>query len=128
VETDRITAKKRVLIVDDEKVITMTLAWIFKGKGYETATAYSAEEAMRLLGEWIPQLAILDVSLPGMNGVDLAIHIRGRCPDCQLLLISGKPDSMEALNRAEGNGHSLELMAKPVPPAVLLDRAAELLA
>lgn len=127
-ETDRISAKKRILIVDDEKVITITLAWIFKGKGYDTCTAYSAEEAMPLLDGWIPQLAIIDVSLPGMNGVDLAIHIKGRCRDCRLLLISGKPDSMEALDRAEGNGHILELLAKPIPPAVLLDRAAELLA
>lgn len=63
-----------------------------------------------------------------MNGVDLAIRLRALCPQCQILLISGKPETQEVMERACANGHVLELMAKPVPPRILLDRAAELLA
>jgi DNA-binding response OmpR family regulator len=116
-----------VLIVDDEKVISITLGQIFRGKGYEARTAYSAEEAMPILDGWAPDLAVLDVSLPGMNGVDLAIRVKALHPECRVLLISGKPETLEIVESAGRNGHILELIAKPVPPAVLLDRAAELL-
>lgn len=119
---------RRVLIVDDEKVISVTLSIIFASKGYEVRKAYSAEEGLSLLNGWTPDLALLDVCLPGMNGIDLAILMKGTYPQCCILLISGKPDSMDLLDRASRNGHVLELMAKPVPPGVLLDRAAQLLA
>ena len=127
-DPDRPKASPHVLIVDDENVICMTLAWIFRAKGYETRTAGSAEEALTLLNPWIPHIAILDVSLPGMDGVDLAIHLKVLCPDCQLLLISGQPDSIESLKRAQDKGHQLELLPKPISPTLLLDRAAEMLA
>jgi DNA-binding response OmpR family regulator len=128
VEITQVNGARHVLIVDDEKVIAITLGRIFSGIGYEVRTAYSAEEALTLMNGWTPELAVLDVSLPGMNGVDLAIHLRGLRPECRVLLISGKPDTQEVMERACRNGHELELMAKPVPPRILLDRAAELLA
>lgn len=126
-ESTRVNATRRVLIVDDEKVIAITLGRIFSGTGYEVRTAYSAEEALVLLDGWSPDLAVLDVSLPGMNGIELAVHLKGLSAGCRVLLISGKPETQEVMERAEENGHVLELMAKPVPPRVLLDRAAELL-
>ncbi|HEX3571920.1 MAG TPA: response regulator [Acidobacteriaceae bacterium] len=119
---------RRVLIVDDEKVIAVTLSIIFAGKGYEVRKAYSAEEGLSILEGWAPDLALLDVCLPGMNGIDLAIHMKNAYPQCCILLISGKPDSMDLLDRATRSGYVLELMAKPVPPTVLLDRVAQLLA
>ena len=126
-ESTRVNAARRVLIVDDEKVIAITLGRIFSGTGYEVRTAYSAEEALVLLDGWSPDLAVLDVALPGMNGIELAIHLQGLSAGCCVLLISGKPETQEVMEHAGRNGHVLELMAKPVPPRVLLDRAAELL-
>jgi CheY-like chemotaxis protein len=64
--------KKRVLIVDDEHIIADTLVAIFSGAGYESRAAYSAEGALGLIPSWPPQLAIVDVILPGMNGIDFA--------------------------------------------------------
>lgn len=127
VESVRANAAQRVLIVDDEKVIAITLGRIFSGTGYEVRIAYSAEEALSSLNGWVPELALLDVSLPGMNGVELAIHLKALSPGCRILLISGKPETQEVVEHAGRNGHVLELMAKPVPPRALLDRAAELL-
>ena len=126
-QTSGANTAPRVLIVDDEKVIAITLARIFSSKGYDARTAYSAEDALPLLDDWAPDLAVLDVSLPGMNGVDLAIGLKALRPNCRILLISGKPETLEVVERAGRSGHVLELIAKPVPPAFLLDRAAELL-
>jgi CheY-like chemotaxis protein len=114
--------------VDDEKVIALTLGWIFKARGYESRVASSAEEAISMLDGWVPDLALLDIWLPGMNGIDFAIHLKGCYPDCRVLLISGKPESLELMQRARRGGHRLEVLPKPVAPAMLLDRAAELLA
>ena len=118
----------RILIIDDEKIISTTLAHIFSAKGYDVRAANSGEQALALLDTWIPHVAIVDVMLPGMDGVDVAIHLTACCPDVRILMISGLPDSVLALKRWRHDDHGLELLAKPVHPQCLLDRTAELLA
>ena len=118
----------RVLIVDDEKLIAITLKQIFSGKGYEVRTAASAEQALQTMHAWVPDLAVLDVALPGMNGIDLALHLKARWPGCRLLLISGAPEALALVDGGFWGGHRPELLAKPVHPDYLLDRVAGLLA
>jgi CheY-like chemotaxis protein len=112
---------RKVLVVDDEKTTTDTLTVIFREHGYQVRGVYSAEEAVDVVAEWQPDLALLDVNLPGMNGVDLAIAIRTSLPDCRVLLFSGYPDSADLLHMAMGAGHVFEIIAKPLHPTVLLD-------
>jgi CheY-like chemotaxis protein len=126
-ETDYWITGNRVLIVDDEDVIAITLSQIFRSFGYETRTADSAEEAVGLLESWKPDVALVDVYLPGMNGVDLGIYLRCVLPQCKVLLTSGHPGSGELRRDAARIGHAMELIAKPVHPRVLLDCVAELL-
>lgn len=122
------TTKHRVLIVDDEKVISFTLATVFNSHGYEARGVLSAELGLEILESWPPHLAIIDICLPGMNGVEFAMHLTTFHSDCRLLLVSGQPDSAEILDAAAQKGFPLEVFAKPVHPATLLLRAAELLA
>jgi DNA-binding response OmpR family regulator len=61
----------RVLIVDDERTTADTLALVFSSGGYETQTAYTTEQAIEVVAEWLPDLAIIDVVLPQTNGIDL---------------------------------------------------------
>jgi CheY-like chemotaxis protein len=126
VEPSRVSDGRRVLIVDDEKMVCLTLAQIFQSRGYETRTTLSAEAAIELLGTWIPDIAILDVSLPHMNGVELAILLAERCPQCRLLLFSGRPESGELVEDAAKGGNFFEIVAKPVHPAFLLEWAARI--
>jgi CheY-like chemotaxis protein len=76
----------KVLIVDDDRTIADTLALIFSSGGYETQTAYTAEQAIEIVAEWLPDLAIIDVVLPQTNGIDLAILLTAQCPACRLML------------------------------------------
>jgi DNA-binding response OmpR family regulator len=119
----------RILIVDDERVISDTLTTIFKNAGYDAKPVYSAEQALELLsqGDWLPDLAILDVRLPNMNGVDLAIHLKAEYPTCKVSLFSGQPSSAEILEMANAAGHSFGILAKPVHPTELLDLASTML-
>jgi DNA-binding response OmpR family regulator len=119
--------KPEVLIVDDEVNIGNSLAANFASRGYESKTAFSGEQAVEIIAEWEPDLAILDVGLPKMNGIDLAIVLKNGHPSCRVLLFSGQPNTADLLAQAEADGHLFEIVAKPVHPTVMLDRAAHLL-
>jgi DNA-binding response OmpR family regulator len=119
--------KSKVIIVDDEKNICESLAAIFKSRGYESKVAFSAEQAVEVIAEWEPDLAILDVGLPKMNGIDLAVALKTSHPACRVLLFSGQPNTTDLLADAAANGHPFEVMAKPVHPTVLLGKANDLL-
>jgi len=118
---------KRVLFVDDERLIADTLAIIFSNRGYETRAVYSAEQALEMISGWLPNLAIIDVRLPGMNGVDLAIRLRAEYPDCKVSLLSGQASTNDLLELARQNGHSFDILAKPVPPEELIAQTSLML-
>ena len=118
--------KKRVLIVDDEHVIADTLVTIFSAAGYESRAAYSAEGALDLIPGWPPHFAIVDVILPGMNGIDFAILLKAITPDCPVQLFSGQIDTASLLEAARGKGYAFEVVTKPVHPTELLALASAL--
>jgi len=118
---------RRILIVDDEQNIADTLLLIFQMRRYDVRVAYSAEGAIELIAEWCPDLAVLDVILPAMNGIDLAIVIKANYPACHVLLFSGHANTAMLLEEAGRKGHQFEILAKPVYPDLMLERASELL-
>lgn len=122
-----LTNGSKVLIVDDEVVIADTLAQIFSIHGQNVRAAYSAEQAIELIAAWKPDLAILDVVLPQMNGIDLAIFLRENYPSCQMLLFSGQIITAALAADASKRGHDFEILPKPVLVPDLLHKAAQLL-
>lgn len=116
--------KRRIFIVDDERELTDSLAAIFLQHGYDVRVAGSAEEAIELIAAWQPDLALVDVGLPGMNGIDLAMAIREAQPSCRLLLISGQQTTHDRLEEAARKGNLFEFLAKPVHPLFMLDYVA----
>lgn len=120
--------RHKVLIVEDERMIADTFAEIFSRVGYETRTAYTAEQSIEIMAEWLPDLAIIDVVLPQMNGIDLAILLRTRCPACRLMLLSGDEITSDLLDEAAKKGYKFDILAKPVHPTVVLESALNLLA
>ncbi len=115
------------MVVDDETVIADSLALIFSSNGYDVRTAYSAEQALEMLEEWRPNLAIIDVVLPGMNGIEFAIFLKASYPDVHFLLFSGQPGTGGMLEEAKMKGHLFEIMAKPLHPTFMLSTVANML-
>lgn len=68
--------KNRILVVDDEHLIRWSLEQNLKKQGYEVTTAGTGEDALRLLQEESPDLVLLDVQLPGMNGMQVLERIK----------------------------------------------------
>jgi DNA-binding NtrC family response regulator len=58
--------------------------------------------------------------MPGLSGVDLAIQIRSECPECKILLFSGQATTQDLLKDARRQGHTFELLQKPVNPSLML--------
>lgn len=121
-------ATPRVLVVDDERSISDTLAKIFATNGYEARVAYTAEQAREISAGWLPDLAIIDVVLPGMNGLELAHLLTVQCPGCRFLLFSGDTRTADLLADAATKGYAFDILAKPVHPTVILEAAEKLLA
>jgi DNA-binding NtrC family response regulator len=118
---------RKIMIVDDEETIADTLALIFSSNGYDARTAYSAEEALAILEEWPPDLAVIDVVLPGMNGIEFAIFLQASYPDVHFLLFSGQPGTGGLLEEAKKKGHLFEILAKPLHPTFMLATVANML-
>lgn len=112
----------RVLIVDDEQVIADTLALILRNRGYEVYTAYSGEAAVELAAALRPDVLIADMALGRMSGMDAALEVCRQLPDCRVILVSGQAPAPELLTRASQQGHSFEVLTKPVHPMKLLER------
>jgi two-component system nitrogen regulation response regulator NtrX len=78
-----------VLIVDDEEGIRESLSGIFEDEGYDAITARSAEEALKVLKEHSIDLILLDVWLPGIDGIQALKEIKDIKPDIPVIMISG---------------------------------------
>jgi DNA-binding NtrC family response regulator len=109
-----------VFVVDDEPVIASTLAAILNASGFQATAFNNPVDAIEAAERQGPGLLISDVVMPGMNGVDLAIHLKSLCPKCRVLLFSGQAASADLLKSAKEAGHDFELLLKPVHPKDLL--------
>jgi DNA-binding response OmpR family regulator len=118
---------ERILVVDDERAIADTLVAILQRFGYAASAAYNAEQALEVLNVFQPGLIISDVVMGKISGVELAILIRSRLPDCKLLLMSGHATTEDLMLGARSQGYTFEIVAKPIRPQQLLPRIAAIL-
>jgi DNA-binding NtrC family response regulator len=87
----------KVLIVDDEKNIRRTLRMVLSSKEYSVGDCASAEEAIRLMQEDPPDVVLLDIKLPGMDGIELLSKIRKDWPMTEVIMISGHGTIQDAV-------------------------------
>jgi two-component system, NtrC family, nitrogen regulation response regulator NtrX len=80
---------KTVLIVDDEKSICQSLGSILADEGYEVLTAENGEDALKIVEEEIPCLVLLDIWLPGMDGIEVLKLIKSEHPQVRVIIMSG---------------------------------------
>lgn len=109
-----------VIVVDDEKVIAITLAAILKRAGFDAHAMFSGREVLDSLESLQPDLLISDVVMPKMNGIELATIVRSRLPTCRILLFSGQALTSDLLEDAHLYHHEFEILNKPIHPTDLL--------
>lgn len=84
------TDKKRVLIVEDDAHIAEALKLNLSLQGYEATVAMSGTEGLRMWKEWNPDLIVLDIMLPGLDGLSVLRHIRLEDERLPVLILSAK--------------------------------------
>jgi len=91
----------RIIIVDDDEGIRETLAAILQEEGYHVDTAESGKEAIEKTNAKFYNLALIDIRLPDIEGIDLLKEIKGTVPKIRKIIITGYPtlqNAMEAVN------------------------------
>jgi two-component system nitrogen regulation response regulator NtrX len=91
-------ARERILIVDDEESILKALGDILADEGYEIVPAASGEEALAVVGEKPVDLVLLDIWLPGKDGVAVLREIKKFHPDLPVIMMSGHGSIETAVN------------------------------
>ena len=86
---ERRLAKERILIVDDEKNIVSSLTSILADEGYEVSIAGDGVEALELIQKDPPDLVILDIWLPGMDGIEVLKTLKSYNLGVEVLIMSG---------------------------------------
>ncbi len=89
--------KTRILVVDDSESIRDLLLSILQGEGYEVCVAKSAEEGLALLKEFRPAVAMVDIVLPGMSGLEMLSRIKHDSRDTEVLVMTGHTSAESAL-------------------------------
>jgi CheY-like chemotaxis protein len=117
-----------ILVVDDERVIADTLAAILCRSGYAAFPVYDAQSALEFAGAIVPDLVITDVSMPGMNGIEMAIALKSTQPEIKILLFSGQAATSDMLSHARASGHDFKMLSKPVHPSELLTNVSGMVA
>ena len=89
-ESSRPAGRKqlRVLIADDDRDMVATLAAILSDEGHQVREVYRGSEVMRLLAEFDPDVALVDIGMPGMSGYEVAREVREKHGSARPLLIA----------------------------------------
>jgi len=108
----------KLLIVDDVDEICEFVQSYFRRRGFNVFVAGSAENALSIIKEQSPDIMLLDMNLPGMNGVDLLRAVRRFNATVKVIMISGCPIDLQNAPQFKGL-NILEFIHKPVPLSVL---------
>lgn len=107
-----------ILIVDDERNIRLTLRDILEDEGHRTLLAESGERALELANKEELQMVILDVKLPGMDGIATFETLKARLPSLEVLMISGHSDIETAVKAVKMGAY--DFLEKPLSMTKIL--------
>lgn len=117
----------KILIVDDEADIRQILTYNLQKEGYEVFEASTGEEGIRKTKEVLPDLILLDVMMPEMDGIEVCEQLR-RTPGFENILICFLTARNEDYSQIAGlDAGADDYVAKPVKPKVLISRINALL-
>jgi two-component system, OmpR family, KDP operon response regulator KdpE len=114
----------RILVVDDEPQILRALGINLRARGYEVATAADGAEALQAASAHVPDLVILDLGLPDLDGVDVITGLRG-WSSVPILVLSGRADSVDKVGAFDAGAD--DYVTKPFGMDELLARLRAML-
>jgi two-component system, OmpR family, alkaline phosphatase synthesis response regulator PhoP len=117
----------KILLVDDEKDILEIVGYNLSQEGYQISTASNGREAIAKAKKELPQLIILDVMMPEMDGIEACENIR-KIPELQDTIITFLTARSEDYSQVAGfDAGADDYIAKPIKPKVLVSKVKALL-
>ena len=118
---------KKILIVDDEKDILELLDYHLIKEGYKTMKASNGKEALKVAKDFLPDLVLLDLMMPEMDGIETCLEFRENkiLKDCLIAILTARAEDYSQI--AGLNAGADDYINKPIKPRVLLSRIKALL-
>ncbi len=112
----------RILVVDDNILVRESYTELLRHRGYEVVEAGDGEQALDVLRAESVDLAIVDVMMPVMGGLELRQRLQEMAPVVETILVTGQPDRLENLmeDDCEFQAGRVAVLYKPVHPVKLL--------
>ena len=111
--------KSRVLVVDDDPALAEMLTIVLRGEGFETAVVSDGPHALPAVRELRPDVVLLDLMLPGMNGIDVCRAIRAEF-GVPIVMLTAKSDTVDVVLGLESGAD--DYVIKPFKPKELVAR------
>jgi DNA-binding NtrC family response regulator len=115
--------KIRIMLVDDEERFLSTTKKLLIKKGYETLTATSGAEALETLKQKNIHVVILDVKMPGMDGIETLKEIKRQFPLVEVIMLTGHATVESAIDGLKSG--ATDYLMKPTGIEELLEKAEE---
>lgn len=110
----------KVLLVDDEQTFVKTLSERLQMRDLESETAYDGEQALSFVDDKEPDVMVLDLKMPGINGMEVLRKVTKKFPDIRVIILTGHgTDRDEEESRRLG---VFDYLKKPVDIEVLVNR------
>ena len=120
-------SNNRILLVDDENDILEFLSYNLKNEGFEVLTCNDGQTALNIIDDFMPHLIVLDVMMPGMDGIETCEQIRLN-PKFNNILITFLTARSEDYSQVAGlEAGADDYINKPIKPKVLVSRVKALL-
>jgi two-component system response regulator MtrA len=111
--------KSRVLVVDDDPALSEMLSIVLRGEGFDTAVVSDGPRALPAVRELRPDVVLLDLMLPGMNGIDVCRAIRAES-GVPIVMLTAKSDTVDVVLGLESGAD--DYVIKPFKPKELVAR------
>jgi len=113
--------KAKVLVVDDDRVVRQSYQRSLTGMRCRVRTAMNGSEALKLMEDDPSDVVLVDIRMPGMDGISLLRQIKDRWPECEVVVITGYPSIETAKEAVRLGAHNY--LAKPVGPKEVVEAA-----
>src|SRR5467141_1988343 len=112
------TENRRILIIDDERPILITLEALLERHDYQVDTAPTASQGLKLLKSKSPSLVLLDLQLPDADGLEMLDRIKTELPDIQVIILTAHDSLHNAIESIKRGAY--HFISKPYAPEELL--------
>jgi two-component system nitrogen regulation response regulator NtrX len=110
--------EKKILIVDDEERVVQSIAGVLEDEGFQVTEAKSGEEAIKIFQQEVPDVTLLDIWMPGMDGMEVLKRLKWIAPECQVIMISGHATISTAMTAVKLG--AFDFIEKPLSLDLLL--------